>query len=456
MTSDDTASHGALTRLVIDGLFSRFNYDIEFNEEDLLTILISPNGFGKTTILRIINNILTANFRYFSGLSFGQIELYLSNGLGIRITKRVSSDITPEAGPSSAGEVCIAPIDVSMHNEEFYTYDVGRDDKLSEAIERYLPVHRVDTNHWLDTTTNSIMSSYELVSRFEGLLPTDISSPKPLPQWLRKTCSSTHCHFIETERLLSLELEEGSLYSYRRGAVKSESVVEKDAADLSDRIRRVVNAYATESQKRDQTFPKRIIENRGDRTSDEASIRKRLRLLGEKQDQLVDAGLIEEPVGEPISHSDDLSDENIRNILSIYIDDTEKKLSVFDDIYERARLFKTILNEHFFFTKIGVDQHNGITASDVDSSTSLRLSELSSGEQHELVLMYELLFIVRERAVILIDEPELSLHVAWQRRFVQNLREIQRLRKVQFVIATHSPQIIGDQWNLTTELQSDE
>ena len=228
--------------------------------------------------------------------------------------------------------------------------------------------------------------------------------------------------------------------------------VNRIGKDLSSRILRVVNAYVAESQKLDQTFPKRIIENRSDLISDEANIRQRLRSLGEKRNELVGAGLIGETVGEPISPADDLSDENIRRILSIYVDDTETKISVFDDIYNKVRLFKVILNEHFFFKKIVTDQHSGISAYDIDNGIPLKLSELSSGVQHELVLIYELLFIVNDRAVILIDEPELSLHVGLQRRFVDDLRKIQELRNLQFVIATHSPQIIGEKWNLIEEL----
>jgi predicted ATP-binding protein involved in virulence len=80
---------------------------------------------------------------------------------------------------------------------------------------------------------------------------------------------------------------------------------------------------------------------------------------------------------------------------------------------------------------------------------------LSSGEQHELVMIYDLLFRVPDNALILIDEPELSLHVAWQKKFIPDLQEIQKLRSIQVIIATHSPQIINDRWDLAVELSSD-
>ena len=72
------------------------------------------------------------------------------------------------------------------------------------------------------------------------------------------------------------------------------------------------------------------------------------------------------------------------------------------------------------------------------------LAKLSSGEQHELVLLYELLFKVKPGSLILIDEPELSLHVAWQKQVLRDLREVTKLVPLDLLIATHSPQVIAD------------
>jgi predicted ATP-binding protein involved in virulence len=84
---------------------------------------------------------------------------------------------------------------------------------------------------------------------------------------------------------------------------------------------------------------------------------------------------------------------------------------------------------------------------------SLSLDKLSSGEQHEVVLLYELLFKTKQNTLILIDEPELSLHVVWQLQFLKDLQEITNLSEFDVLIATHSPQIIHDRWDLTVELK---
>lgn len=47
--------------------------------------------------------------------------------------------------------------------------------------------------------------------------------------------------------------------------------------------------------------------------------------------------------------------------------------------------------------------------------------------------------------MVLIDEPEISLHVKWQREFLRDMLAVANLSRVRFIIATHSPQIV-DKW----------
>ena len=83
----------------------------------------------------------------------------------------------------------------------------------------------------------------------------------------------------------------------------------------------------------------------------------------------------------------------------------------------------------------------------------LTAKHLSSGEQQILALLYKLLFNVKPDTLILIDEPELSLHVAWQQEFLKDLQDIIKFVGFDVLIATHSPQIIHDRWDLAVELK---
>ncbi|MFM6158766.1 MAG: AAA family ATPase, partial [Sphaerospermopsis kisseleviana] len=60
---------------------------------------------------------------------------------------------------------------------------------------------------------------------------------------------------------------------------------------------------------------------------------------------------------------------------------------------------------------------------------------------------------VKQNSLILIDEPELSLHVEWQVNFLKYLKEITEIANIDILLATHSPGIIHDRWDLTVELK---
>ena len=82
----------------------------------------------------------------------------------------------------------------------------------------------------------------------------------------------------------------------------------------------------------------------------------------------------------------------------------------------------------------------------------MELSKLSSGEQEILVLYYKLIF-ESDVDLLMIDEPEISLHIAWQKNILKDLKEIVKLNnKLNIIIATHSPQIISDNWDLQIDL----
>ncbi|CAE6827627.1 AAA family ATPase [Xanthomonas arboricola] len=70
-------------------------------------------------------------------------------------------------------------------------------------------------------------------------------------------------------------------------------------------------------------------------------------------------------------------------------------------------------------------------------------SELSSGEQQLLILALKLTAYAGDSTVILIDEPELSLHVSWQRAIPVMLEIVGSRMGCSMVVATHSPVVVA-------------
>ncbi|MDA0098413.1 ATP-binding protein [Vibrio sp. ART SEL2] len=82
----------------------------------------------------------------------------------------------------------------------------------------------------------------------------------------------------------------------------------------------------------------------------------------------------------------------------------------------------------------------------LSESAKLRpLASRSSGEQCLFLLFLGIISSIDDNSLILIDEPEISLHPSWQQRFVEILNEsLSEYSGCHFIIATHSPLIVSD------------
>ena len=76
--------------------------------------------------------------------------------------------------------------------------------------------------------------------------------------------------------------------------------------------------------------------------------------------------------------------------------------------------------------------------------TTLLPYNLSSGEKQLLVIMLTTLVQDMVPCVLLMDEPEISLHIEWQQQLIQRVRSLNP--NVQIIMTTHSPALIMDGW----------
>ena len=74
----------------------------------------------------------------------------------------------------------------------------------------------------------------------------------------------------------------------------------------------------------------------------------------------------------------------------------------------------------------------------------INVYQLSSGEKQLLIILLTVLIQDNKPSILLMDEPEISLHIEWQRKLIKYIRELNP--NVQLIIATHSPDIIMDGW----------
>jgi AAA15 family ATPase/GTPase len=141
-----------------------------------------------------------------------------------------------------------------------------------------------------------------------------------------------------------------------------------------------------------------------------------------------------------------------KRFFSLNLEDWEKKTAVYDDLLTKLNLFIALLNDKDLTNKKAmVRADKGFVFATLEGKT-LELSELSSGEQNETIILYELLFRAEPDALVLIDEPENSMHVTWQHQFLEDIQKISKSSNISFLIATHSPSLIHNHWDWSQDL----
>jgi len=70
--------------------------------------------------------------------------------------------------------------------------------------------------------------------------------------------------------------------------------------------------------------------------------------------------------------------------------------------------------------------------------------QLSSGEKQMLIILLTTLVQDEKHFIMIMDEPEISLHTDWQENLIDNIRKLNE--NVQIIIATHSPSIVINGW----------
>ena len=205
--------------------------------------------------------------------------------------------------------------------------------------------------------------------------------------------------------------------------------------EITDRIKSLRAAASDLASKLDRTYPKRLLEKisvQENTTSEQ--ITSSLEELENKRKILNDVGLIdtEEQYIQP--YVDLYKEKIIKSVLMLYINDSNAKLQIYDDLEKRISLFLKIINKRFLFKEFKIDKNTGFTFRSTVNNIEIPLIGLSSGEQHELVLFYQLLFNTSPKSLVLIDEPEISLHISWQKQFIETCLLKKLLKLIKWIL----------------------
>ncbi|MBJ2080881.1 AAA family ATPase [Serratia ureilytica] len=129
-------------------------------------------------------------------------------------------------------------------------------------------------------------------------------------------------------------------------------------------------------------------------------------------------------------------------LLKPYIESLDGRLDAVRSIYKILDKFISTINGLLTDKEIGFHLSQGFSIIN-KFGDDLQPAQLSSGEQ-QLLLLFCYVLVARDfSSIFMIDEPEISLNIKWQRTIIQSLLDITDGANIQFIFASHSLEIIS-------------
>ncbi len=426
------------------GVFDYLAFDLPFNSD--ITLLTGGNGSGKTTVIRLIQALLTASVRELNLIPFTEVHLLIdTNGeqrtisanygedvifvsvSGIEEPLRVpridAEEIERRSVESPRSSDVFAEITVQISSAEVFKFLSSLEAPVILGLERRMQSSSSPSEREFFYSNTARYSRRRI---FRGTLGLSLAETQNMVQDAYRQIRKYQDGQNETLRENMLL----SLFNY----TTADSVIQKpnekapspswlDQRQIMDRRREVeaslVNMF--ESPKKISKVIDIFFE--------------RLKSLFEQMKSQGTEGLSLEWL---------LNKAQIDRIMSIIKIVDEHKLQM-DKFMTPFNQFLRTINGFYADSskKIDVDPVGCLVVTRKDGR-STSVEALSSGERQILVILAHLMHnhYSGKSGVVIIDEPELSLHLKWQGMFVEEVAKLSP--DTQFILATHSPEIVGD------------
>ncbi|MFW1838024.1 AAA family ATPase [Acinetobacter gyllenbergii] len=103
-----------------------------------------------------------------------------------------------------------------------------------------------------------------------------------------------------------------------------------------------------------------------------------------------------------------------------------------------------VLNSMFSDSNKKVEIKNNNLLFKLDNGKIIGYNSLSSGERQVIYIFIKVINASVNNALILMDEPEISLHLSWQEKLISQIRQVNKTSQI--IIVTHSPAIVMNGW----------
>lgn len=449
-------------------LFGLYSYDIPGNQQQLgrTPILYGENGLGKTNVLKILYHVLSAGASHghrgaLAKIKFRGVEIYLSNdiqvnayrkqenlfgALRLEVRKNVAGnsdllgawDWYPEGDPNSDTQhkwlANVDPVAMRKINDSKWSSKernkaiqsllftvIEKESNPLESEEAFLSALRNNVPPIYFLTADRILMSDEVSKegfRFPGAEATTrgMSAEDMVTKGRERALN-------EAIAMTSRTLSHLGVSATRQGSTSMHSIYEDLIARLASR------------QNTDQPAAEQSI----------AALKSRLLDLSKRYSLFEKYGLAPQLRGpqlvkllEKIRAPDWVA---TAAVLTPYVESLTEQANSLSGAYDVINTLVSTVNEFLYDKSLGFSLGEGMTVRN-KLGELLQPSDLSSGEQQLLLLFCHITMAHDSGGIFIIDEPEISLNVKWQRRLVDALTQLDPRENLQFFLASHSMEVL--------------
>jgi predicted ATP-dependent endonuclease of OLD family len=423
-----------LKKFEVTGLFGEFDHSIVFptrpeeSTDPSVVLLCGPNGVGKTRILRMIEGFMRLDFEPFREVPFKSASLQFSD-------KSILSVSYFDRQRQKKKHQCLRVKFKGKHVDLAAKGTGALFEDESEKIDQF----REAFFEFAESTKIQRISTSRLQSLYQ--------------EHERRQLSAKQQH---GEDIHDAELAYARVHGRREKiALLGEQIkgFVRDAQLNSGRFfsgrdpglfSKILETLTDSEEKGEIEVPD--LKRRIHALNDQDKLAQRYQLFGERWNykQLVSV----------LSKKGDLApDQNALTVINTYLELLESRASERELLVTRLQTFENTLNEFLGHKTVSVNAKTGVSIM-TSEGDEIQEGMLSSGEYHLLYLFVVALTTQRRGTVIAIDEPELSMHLGWQRKLIPALVQCASSAQPQFIVATHSPDITASYPNSCEHLGS--
>lgn len=389
------------------------------------TILVGENGMGKTTVLNALYALLSLRLRKIAGLRFDELVLTPQKGRQVRLRPDAleacgveASDFLERFGPWLSPGVARKVLDyLKLNGARGFHKSAAFD-----LVARRLPSHmRIELARYVDGLPSvGEVDTTSLREQIRSIFPYQVL-------------------YFPTYRRVEEELHQ---LGYPEDLpATNEQLIHFGMTDVQERFEKVTASLRESAAKWYATTSGRMLSqlidgiNVSESDFERLQNRQALGIVLERVGGGIDAGQRLEILS--LVESNRIRDEQYRSLVYFL----SNLVLVYDqqrDQDARIKRFAEVANRYLIDKHVVYDER-AVSIRVIDSATSrkVELGRLSSGEKQMLSMLSRLYLSNEEHVGVIVDEPELSLSVEWQRTLLPDVLDSGKVALL--VAATHSP-----------------